>query len=69
MRNFSVWSEAEVGDPLYLTPLIEAGDIEAAREMARVDSSLLEVSHLVVVRGSPKFPKKPGKRRRLTPGP
>ena len=57
MRNFSVWSEAEVGEPLYLTPLIEAGDIEAAREMARVDSSLLEVSHLVVVRGSRKLPK------------
>jgi len=45
VRNFSVWSESEVGEPLYLTPLIEAGDIEAAREMARVDSSLLEGTH------------------------
>ena len=43
VREFSQWSAKDVGEPLYLTPYIEAGDIDTAKEMAMVDSSLLEV--------------------------
>merc|ERR1719516_580428 len=40
-REFPKVSEDDVGQPLYLTPYIESGDLETGREMARVDSSLL----------------------------
>jgi hypothetical protein len=32
-----------VGEPLFLTPYIEAGQLEEARQLARVDPTLLEV--------------------------
>ena len=32
-----------MGEPLFLTPYIEAGDVETARSLARVDATLLEV--------------------------
>ena len=33
----------QVGDPLFLTPYIESGDIETARSLASVDWNLLQV--------------------------
>ena len=44
-RSFPKVSKDDVGEPLYLTPYIEAGDLDTAREMARVDSTLLEGDH------------------------
>jgi len=41
VRSFPNVSTKAVGEPLYLTPYIESGDIEAGKEMSRVDSSLL----------------------------
>jgi len=41
-RNFPKYDEETVGNPLYLTPYIESGDIETGRDLARVDSSLLQ---------------------------
>ena len=32
-----------MGDPLFLTPYIESGDIETARSLASVDWNLLQV--------------------------
>ena len=43
MNRYPKHSREDVGDPLYLTPYIEAGDVETGRSLARVDSSLLEV--------------------------
>ena len=44
-RSFPQHSPADVGEPLFLTPYIEAGDLETARGLARVDATLLEGSH------------------------
>jgi len=41
-RHYPKLSEEAVGQPLFLTPYIDAGDLETARNMARVDSSLLQ---------------------------
>ena len=41
-RSFPQAKVEDVGSPLFLTPYIESGDVETGREMARVDSSLLE---------------------------
>jgi len=41
-RSFPKAKVEDVGSPLFLTPYIESGDVETGREMARVDSSLLE---------------------------
>ena len=44
-RSFPQHSAADVGEPLFLTPYIEAGDLETARGLARVDATLLEGGH------------------------
>jgi len=41
VRNFPNVSTKAVGEPLYLTPYIESGDIETGRAMSSVDTSLL----------------------------
>jgi len=41
-RSFPRADPQQVGEPLFLTPYIESGDIEAGREMAKVDWSQLE---------------------------
>ena len=41
-RSFPRADSREVGEPLFLTPFIQNGDIEAGRELAKVDSSLLQ---------------------------
>merc|ERR1712183_889633 len=41
-RTFPAVDSKVVGDPLFLTPYIESGDVETGRAMARVDSTLLE---------------------------
>ena len=35
----------QVGDPLFLTPYIESGDIETGKSLASVDWSLLQVNN------------------------
>ena len=35
----------DVGEPLFLTPYIEAGDLETARSLSSVDASLLDGAH------------------------
>jgi len=44
-RHYPPHREEDVGQPLYLTPLIDAGDVGTARDLARVDSSLLQGSN------------------------
>ena len=46
VRNFTRARVEDVGEPLFLTPYIEAGDLETARSLARVDASLLEVKRM-----------------------
>ena len=41
-RSFPPADPQQVGEPLFLTPYIQSGDLEAGREAARVDSSLLQ---------------------------
>jgi len=41
-RPFPKYNESSVGSPLYLTPYIDSGDIETGRDLARVDSTILE---------------------------
>jgi hypothetical protein len=43
LRNFPKANAEAVGEPLFLTPYIEAGQLDEARELARVDPTLLEV--------------------------
>ena len=43
MRHFPKADAEAVGEPLFLTPYIEAGQLEEARQLARVDPALLEV--------------------------
>jgi len=45
VRNFPKTRVEDVGEPLLLTPYIESGDVETGRNLARVDSSLLEGTH------------------------
>jgi len=45
LRNFTRARVEDVGEPLFLTPYIEAGDVETARSLARVDATLLEGAH------------------------
>merc|ERR1711970_554960 len=42
---FPIPSVEDVGEPLYLTPYVESGNLETGRELAKVDSSLLQGSH------------------------
>jgi len=42
LRNFPKANVEAVGEPLFLTPYIEAGQLEEARQLARVDPTLLE---------------------------
>jgi len=44
-KNFPIPSVEDVGEPLYLTPYVESGNLETGRELAKVDSSLLQGSH------------------------
>jgi hypothetical protein len=46
LRNFPKANVEAVGEPLFLTPYIEAGQLEEARQLARVDPTLLEVELL-----------------------
>ena len=41
-RNFPLADSREVGEPLFLTPYIQSGDIEGGQEAAKVDWSLLQ---------------------------
>jgi len=41
-RTFPKARAEDVGEPLFLTPYVESGDVETGRQMARVDSTLLE---------------------------
>ena len=41
-RSYPKTREEDVGSPLYLTPYIESGDVETGREMARVDTTMLQ---------------------------
>ena len=41
-RSFPVASSEQVGEPLFLTPYIESGDIDTGRSLAAVDYTLLE---------------------------
>jgi len=41
-RTFPKANEKQIGEPLYLTPYIESGDIEMGRSLAKVDWTLLE---------------------------
>ena len=43
VRHFPKADAEAVGEPLFLTPYIEAGQLEEARQLARVDPALLEV--------------------------
>merc|ERR1712198_604521 len=43
-RHYPKHNVEDVGEPLYLTPYIESGELETGRNLARVDSSLLEGS-------------------------
>eukprot|EP00092_Neocalanus_flemingeri_P007452 GFUD01008048.1.p1 GENE.GFUD01008048.1~~GFUD01008048.1.p1 ORF type:complete len:467 (-),score=127.97 GFUD01008048.1:70-1470(-) len=41
-RTFPKANVEDVGEPLFLTPYIESGDVETGRQMARVDSTIFE---------------------------
>ena len=41
-RTFPKARAEDVGEPLFLTPYVDSGDVETGRQMARVDSTLLE---------------------------
>ena len=41
-RSFPKASAEQVGEPLFLTPYIESGDIDTGRSLAAVDYTLLE---------------------------
>ena len=41
-RTFPKANPEQVGEPLFLTPYIDIGDIETGRALAAVDPSLLE---------------------------
>merc|ERR1712198_504969 len=43
-RHYPKHNVEDVGEPLYLTPYIESGELETGRNLARVDSSLLQGS-------------------------
>ena len=45
VQNFPDAQVEDVGEPLFLTPYIEAGDLETARSLASVDASLLDGAH------------------------
>ena len=47
-RTFPKANEKQIGEPLYLTPYIESGDIEMGRSLAQVDWTLLEGTTIIL---------------------
>ena len=47
-RFYTKANEKQVGEPLYLTPYIENGDIETGRSLAQVDWTLLEGKEIIL---------------------
>merc|ERR1711923_162476 len=47
-RSYPKANEEQVGEPLYLTPYIESGDIETGRSLAQVDWTLLEGIEIIL---------------------
>ena len=47
-RSFPKPNATQVGEPLFLTPYINGGDIETGRSMAQVDWSMLQGNRIYI---------------------